>query len=300
MGINGIITHITIRMKVTLANLLKVIISIVIIIALLNWLLRESSTEILLRCFTWLSFIIISLFISLQLDKIKSYIRVFVGIGTFIVLAAGYLICINFFPSITTYIHIIMTIIFVCFVLIIFLTTNTQKIIPQTEKLATSNSNPTNLIINGRIRNEEQLKIFYDNLGDVPYSFRTYVCAIYDLCARDKDMKEDDWLKIEGLTYPIVIREREKAIFSDIKGNERECIQTIYDLCSNSDMVDKNRVIDNLKSTYKSIIENQKRFEIEQKRNNQALFISWIGVILTVILSVLSILISLYDVSFNS
>lgn len=289
-------------MKVTLAHVIKIIFSLIIIASVLYWLIMESSSVIILQCFTWLSFAIIALFVGIQLSEIKTAIRLLIGIGTFIILAVGYIVCAKFSPDITIYIHIIMTFILICFVLIIFLSNNSpSKIINQEDKITISKSSAIiNLIIRGRIDNEEQLELFYDNLGKVPFSFHTFVSAIYDLAQRDSEMSDDNWKKIQSLTYPIICKEKEKVKFHDIKGTEKEFIQTIYNICKNSDFNDKSRLLDNLNSTYKSILENQKRFEIEQRRNSQSLFISWIGIIVTVILSLLSILISLYDVSFNA
>ena len=73
--------------------------------------------------------------------------------------------------------------------------------------------------------------------------------------------------------------------------------KTIHTIVEKSDINDKERLIDNIKSLADAIIENEERLAIEHKRNNQSLTLSWGGIILTLILSIISIYITINGIT---
>ena len=284
-------------MKITLAQFLMYILGGSLFVLLMTTLLKQDAS-ILFTCISWITFLLISILLPMFFNKINTSIRILIGIGTFALLATTYIICIQYFADAIQYINTIMVIVFFgsLFIFYISIKSNNTEVVKSTPEPNVS-SNPIGLIIKGRIKTAKQLHTFYDNLEKPRFTYLTFLSAIYDATLRNTEITEGDWEKVESLVFPILQIEKDKERYDKITSKEKEFVQNIHTIVEKSDINDKERLIDNIKSLADAIIENEERLAIEHKRNNQSLTLSWGGIILTLILSIISIYITINGIT---
>ena len=284
-------------MKITLAQVLMYLLGGSLFVLLMITLLKQD-TSIIFTCISWVTFLLISVLLPLFFNKINTSIRILIGLGTFVLLATIYIICIQYFANAIQYINTVMVIVFLGSVFICYISIKSN--ITEVVKLKSepeASSNPIGLIINGRIKTAKQLHTFYNNLDKPRFTYLTFLNAIYDATLRNTEISESDWKIVENLVFPILQVEKDKERYDKIISKEKEFVQNIHTIVEKSDIKDKDRLIDNIKSLADAIIENQERFALEHKRNNQSLTLSWGGIILTLILSIVSIYITIKGIT---
>lgn len=284
-------------MKITLAQVLMYLLGGSLFVLLMITLLKQD-TSIIFTCISWVTFLLISVLLPLFFNKINTSIRILIGLGTFVLLSTIYIICIQYFANAIQYINTVMVIVFLGSVFICYISIKSN--ITEVVKLKSepeASSNPIGLIINGRIKTAKQLHTFYNNLDKPRFTYLTFLNAIYDATLRNTEISESDWKIVENLVFPILQVEKDKERYDKIISKEKEFVQNIHTIVEKSDIKDKDRLIDNIKSLADAIIENQERFALEHKRNNQSLTLSWGGIILTLILSIVSIYITIKGIT---
>lgn len=282
-------------MKITLAQVILFLLGSSLFILLMFTLVDPNK---LFTSLSWLTFLLISILLPIFFSKINTIIRLLIGFGTFVLLGTAYIICTQYFVGAIDYINICMVIVFFSSLFIFYISVKSNN--TDIEKLKaepTPSSNPIGLIINGRIKTAKQLHTFYDNLENPRFTYLTFLSAIYDATLRNTEITESDWEKVENLVFPILQIEKDKERYDKIISKEKEFVQNIHTIIEKSDIKDKERLIDNIKSLADAIIENQERFALEHKRNNQSLTLSWGGIILTLILSIVSIYITINGIT---
>lgn len=187
-------------------------------------------------------------------------------------------------------------------VLILFLLFVTLLLTQPSSQLPTSSKstpqNPVKHIVSGRITNESQLKVFYEEQGLEKCSYETFVRAA--LAYAREALDNDHWLLVSGLLEPIVLKFQEQQPFNELlKGQEKEMIHQIYRLTNLSGFPNRESVIFHLNILVGTIHEREQNYQAEKKRNSQSLTMSIIGLILTIILSFISICIGLFGWSFK-
>lgn len=182
-------------------------------------------------------------------------------------------------------------------ILIFFLLFVALLLTQQPSKLPTNNKAvpkiPIDHIVSGKITNESQLRLFYEEQRKENFSYETFVRTTLSI-ARDT-LDDKKWKLVNDFLEPIVLEFQEQQPFNELlKGQEKDMIQQIYRLTKLSDFPNRESVMFHLKSLVDKIHEREQSLQLEKKRNSQSLNLSIIGLILTIILSSISICISLF------
>ena len=233
---------------------------------------------------SWVEIFVFSFLISLGFNDQKMIIRILVFFASIILLGGGYFILGRLSNLNMLYVNSIIVLLFLLFVFVIIASPklNNDPIIPK---------NPNPYIINGRITTKNQLRLFYEEQTAGNYDFETFVKSALSV-ARDT-LNDDQWQLVKSLLEPIVLEFEEHQPFSKIEGQEKETLQDIYRLTSDYEKI-KEPIFVQLKSLVDTIYKKDQKLYAEEKRNSQALTLSIVGLILTIILSSISICISLF------
>ena len=276
-----------------LSELILWVIGVVLTGVILYCYFTGEPIEILLSCVSYMTIIFVSFFISLFFNKISTFIRVFIGVGVFILLTSLYVIFQNQNYNSVKYIN---STLFIVFVLLMILACRSS---PKLENNKESKDriyddwSPLDLILSGRINNRFDLLMFYDKHNNRHIAFSSFLNELYDSAILNKDLNKENLDQIKKLIVPIlkIVYSQEK--YDKLNSKERDFIQKIHSIVENDNSSNKERIYDNLNSLAEVLYDNQNRMQNEIKRNNQALVVSWFGIIVTIILSVLSILITI-------
>lgn len=155
--------------------------------------------------------------------------------------------------------------------------------------------NPVTNIVKGRLSSEFQLRIFYEDYYRNITSYNNFLRTILSI-GRD-ELSDENWNKVNSLIEPILLDLEEKEPFSKITGKEKESINNLYNLfLDNYRGKNKEVYLLQLRDLVDSIYERQRLLEDEERKNKQAYNLSLIGLLLTIILSLLSIMISIFNI----
>ena len=241
--------------------------------------------------FTYLScteFLVFSFLLTLAFNDQKMIIRILVFFASIILLGGGYVMLGRLFNLNMLFVNCIILLIFLLFVILILVSVASP--LPINNKKTLPNPNP--YIISGRISTKSQLRQFYNEQGTDILSFETFVRSALSV-ARDT-LDDNQWQTVSSFLEPIVFEFEEQQPFSIIEGQEKEALQQIYRLANQSDNQNRESIIFQLKSLVDTIHEREQKLSAEERRNSQALTLSIVGLILTIILSSISICISLF------
>lgn len=237
---------------------------------------------------SWMEFFSSSILIAFAFDKQKVIIMWLVFFASLIILGGSYLILERVFRLNMLYVNCLILFLFINFVILLF--SGASSPLPQ--KANPSPKNPLPLLVSGRITSKEQLKQFYDDQKLENVTFENYVRATLSLARESLD--DNQWGIARDLLQPIVNEFEDQQPFSLINGQEKESLQQIYLLVNQTGFRNKESIVYHLKRLADEIFQKNQRFEIEEKKNSQALTLSIIGLIITIILSSVSICISLF------
>jgi len=279
-------------MKFTLAHVIIGLFTILIIVIVsLNW---ESSSSIILTSTSWCAFIMFAFITALAFDKLGLKTQFLIGFLSLIVLLAIYYVLRTIFPSIILQIDLVILFVFVSLFGLIFASSqpainssnlpfSPSKLIPKTIKL----------IIDGKIKNSFDLKVFYKNEpAEKGLTYDRFLFLIYH-SAISCENEECNVDKVKSLIEPLIHEMEEHKPYDMVNTKERLLIQNIHSIAKREVLNNHEQILGNLESLSQAIYENQIRLDDEKKKNKQSLIVSWVGIFLTVILSIISIIISL-------
>ena len=247
------------------------------------------SMNIFFTYLSWLEFLVVSFLITFAFSDQKMIIRILVFGASVTLLGGGYVMLERLVGLNMLVINYIVLILFLLFVTLLL--TQPSSHLPISNK--STPQNPVKHIVSGRIKNESQLRVFYEEQEKERCSYETFVRAA--LSVARETLEDDQWRIVNDLLEPIVLEFQEQQPFSELlKGQEKEMIHQIYRLTKLSDFPNKEPIIFHLKSLVDIIHGREQDLQVEKKRNSQSLTLSIIGLILTIILSSISICISLF------
>lgn len=238
---------------------------------------------------SWVEFVAFSFLITFAFSTQKMIIRILVFLASFTLLGGVYAMLGQLLNLNMLFVNYIILILFLLFVVLLLIQQPTQR--PTKYKVAPKN--PIDHIVSGKITNENQLRLFYEEQGKENFSYETFVRTTLSV-ARDT-LDGEKWKQVNAFLEPIVLEFQEQQPFNELlKGQEKDMIQQIYRLTKLSDFPNRESVMFHLKSLVDTIHERDQKLQTEKKRNFQSLNLSIIGLILTIILSSISICIGLF------
>lgn len=269
-------------------HFITILLAIVLLIMLASFLFSTESMNAFFSYLSWAEFVVFSFLITFAFNDQKLIIRVLVFFASIILLGGGYVMLERLFNLNMLFINYIILFLFIAFVILILVSAASP--LPINNKKTPKN--PIPFIISSRITNKSQLRQFYDEQETENLSFETFVRGALSV-ARDT-LDDDQWKIVSSFIEPIISEFEEQQPFSKIDGQEKDTLQQIYRLANQYDNQNRDSIIFQLKSLVDTIYEKNQKLYDEEKRNSQALALSIIGLILTVILSSISICISLF------
>lgn len=269
-------------------HFITILLAIVLLIMLASFLFSTESMNAFFSYLSWAEFVVFSFLITFAFNDQKLIIRVLVFFASIILLGGGYVMLERLFNLNMLFINYIILFLFIAFVILILVSAASP--LPINNKKTPKN--PIPFIISSRITNKSQLRQFYDEQETENLSFETFVRGALSV-ARDT-LDDDQWKIVSSIIEPIISELEEQQPFSKIDGQEKDTLQQIYRLANQYDNQNRDSIIFQLKSLVDTIYEKNRKLYDEEKRNSQALALSIIGLILTVILSSISICISLF------
>ena len=130
------------------------------------------------------------------------------------------------------------------------------------------------------------------------YTFIDLLNTICDVC---KELSSNDKLQsqirekynvVYSIVKPILEEERETEFLSGLNGKERSTLLTLHKTLTKIDNQNRERTIHNISYLADVIVSLRQKVIEENKRNTQALTISIVGILLTIIFSLLSFLVA--------
>lgn len=187
---------------------------------------------------SWTEFLIFSFLITFAFNDQKMIIRILIFVATIILLGGVYIILGQIFGLNMLFVNYIILIFFLLFVALLLMQTPSQS--SKTDK--TVPANPIKHIIAGRITNESQLMLFFEEQKKENNSYETFVRSALSFARETLD--NDQWEIVNNLLEPIVSEFHEQQPFSKLlKGQEKEMIHHIYRLTNLSAFPNKESVI---------------------------------------------------------
>lgn len=277
-----------------LIHLITIFLFVGLLITVASMFYSAESINTFFTYLSWAEFLVVSFLITFAFSDKIMIIRILVFCTSVTLLGGGYVMLERLFGLNMLFVN--------CIVLILFLLFVTLLLTQPSSQLPTSNKstppNPVKHIVSGRITNENQLKVFYEEQGLENCSYETFVRAA--LAYAREALDNDQWKLVSGLLEPIVLEFQEQQPFNELlKGQEKEMIHQIYRLTNLPGFQNRDSVIFHLNILVGTIYEREQNLQAEKKRNSQSLLMSIIGLILTIILSFISICIGLFGWSFK-
>ena len=270
-------------------HLITIFLLIGLSIAVASMLYSAESMKTFFTYLSWVEFLVFSFLFTFAFSEQKIIIRILVFWASVTLLGGGYMMLERLFGLNMLFVNYIILLFFLLFVALLLTHQPTQ--LPTNNKALPQN--PIKDIVSGRIANESQLRLFYEEQENERCSYDLFVRA--SLSYARESLDDDQWKKVNDLLEPIILEFQKQQPFSKLlEGKEKEMIHQIYRLTNHSDFSNKESVLFHLKSLVDTIHEREQRLQAEKKRNSQSLNLSIIGLILTIILSSISICISLF------
>lgn len=272
-----------------LIHLIAILFLIGLLITVASMFGSAESMNTFFTYLSWVEFVVFSFLITFAFSTQKMIIRILVFLASFTLLGGVYAMLGRLLNLNMLFVNYIILIIFLLFVVLLLIQQPSQ--LPTKNKVAPKN--PIDHIVSGKITNESQLRLFYEEQGKENFSYETFVRTTLSV-ARDT-LDGEKWKQVNAFLEPIVLEFQEQQPFNELlKGQEKDRIQQIYRLTKLSDFPNRESVMFHLKSLVDIIHERDQKLQAEKKRNSQSLNLSIIGLILTIILSSISICIGLF------
>lgn len=158
---------------------------------------------------------------------------------------------------------------------------------------------PQNLIIaiyQGRYNTRNDLFRFYTNYTSKKDTFIDLLNVICEVCIEsinNQDLSQiikERCQKVYSIVKPILEEEKEVEYLMNVTGKERDSLMFLHNSSKKLDVSKQEAVIRHLSIIADSIIITKNKLTEENNRNTQSLTLSMIGIILTILFSLLSLL----------
>ena len=158
---------------------------------------------------------------------------------------------------------------------------------------------PQNLIIaiyQGRYNTRNDLFRYYTNYTSKKDTFIDLLNVICEVCIEsinNQDLSQiikDRCQKVYSIVKPILEEEKEVEYLMNVTGKERDSLMFLHNSSKKLDVSKQEAVIRHLSIIADSIIITKNKLTEENNRNTQSLTLSMIGIILTILFSLLSLL----------
>lgn len=248
---------------------------------------------------SWVGYLILSIFIAWCFNKQPSIIKMLIAIIIIVCLLIVYAIIANRVPNNIPYINALGIGIFssflVCLVYACFASKqdhveNSQKSKPE---------DPAYLIqaiYNGRYATRNDLYRFYTNYTSKKDTFIDLLNVICDVCLESANNEglssivKERCNKVYSLVRPILDEEKEVDYLMNVCGKERDSLLTLYKFSNMLEQHNRELAIQHISLIADYVVASQEKLADENRRNTQSLTISIVGILLTIVFSLLSFL----------
>ena len=201
-------------------------------------------------------------------------------------------------PNVISYINAFGLAIFVsfiiCFIYIFPFSSKNSNEKTQNKEL----DKPQNLIIaiyQGRYNTRNDLFRFYTNYTSKKDTFIDLLNVICEVCIEsinNQDLSQiiERCQKVYSIVKPILEEEKDVEYLMNVTGKERDSLMFLHNSSKKLDVSKQEAVIRHLSIIADSIIITKNKLTEENNRNTQSLTLSMIGIILTILFSLLSLL----------
>lgn len=202
-------------------------------------------------------------------------------------------------PNVISYINAFGLAIFVssiiCFIYIFPFSSKNSNEKTQNKEL----DKPQNLIIaiyQGRYNTRNDLFRFYTNYTSKKDTFIDLLNVICEVCIEsinNQDLSQiikERCQKVYSIVKPILEEEKDVEYLMNVTGKERDPLMFLHNSSKKLDVSKQEAVIRHLSIIADSIIITKNKLTEENNRNTQSLTLSMIGIILTILFSLLSLL----------
>ena len=202
-------------------------------------------------------------------------------------------------PNVISYINAFGLAIFVsfiiCFIYIFPFSSKNSNEKTQNKEL----DKPQSLIIaiyQGRYNTRNDLFRFYTNYTSKKDTFIDLLNVICEVCIEsinNQDLSQiikERCQKVYSVVKPILEEEKEVEYLMNVTGKERDSLMYLHNSSKKLDVSKQEAVIRHLSIIADSIIITKNKLTEENNRNTQSLTLSMIGIILTILFSLLSLL----------
>lgn len=202
-------------------------------------------------------------------------------------------------PNVISYINAFGLAIFVsfiiCFIYIFHFSSKNSNEKTQNKEL----DKPQSLIIaiyQGRYNTRNDLFRFYTNYTSKKDTFIDLLNVICEVCIEsinNQDLSQiikERCQKVYSVVKPILEEEKEVEYLMNVTGKERDSLMFLHNSSKKLDVSKQEAVIRHLSIIADSIIITKNKLTEENNRNTQSLTLSMIGIILTILFSLLSLL----------
>lgn len=202
-------------------------------------------------------------------------------------------------PNVISYINALGLAIFVSFIICFIYI---FPFYPKNSNEKTQNKEldkPQNLIIaiyQGRYNTRNDLFRFYTNYTSKKDTFIDLLNVICEVCIEsinNQDLSQiikERCQKVYSIVKPILEEEKEVEYLMNVTGKERDSLMFLHNSSKKLDVSKQEAVIRHLSIIADSIIITKNKLTEENNRNTQSLTLSMIGIILTILFSLLSLL----------
>lgn len=248
---------------------------------------------------SWVGFFILSIFIACCFNKQPSIIKMLVVIIIIVFLLIVYAIIANRAPSNIPYINALGNGVFSSFwVCVVYACLPTNKVQVESSKKSKL-EDPAYLIqaiYNGRYKSRNDLYRFYTNYTSKKDNFIDLLNVICDVClesANNENLSstvKEKCNKVYSIVSPILDEEKEVDYLMNVRGKERDSLLSLYKLSNMLETHNRESAIQHISLIADYIVATQEKLADENRRNTQSLTISIVGILLTIVFSLLSFL----------
>lgn len=288
-----------IKRKMTLAHAVIIALVIFVLLSTLQAFGVINLSYFSYNLCSWIGLLTLSIIVAWCFNTQPGIIKFFIFVFVVVFLLVLYTIMAQINPSGIPYINAMGLGICCSLVVCIIYATLSQSNSAEKREYDSKLDDPQRLIqsiYNGRYSSREDLFRFYINYTSKKDTFIDLLNVICDVC---KDASTNENIKDEvremckivlSIVNPILVEERKMDYLSNLKGKERSALLTLHNYIIELEDSNKALAIQNISYIADLIDALQLKLKEENKRNTQSLTISIVGILLTVIFSLLSFL----------
>lgn len=249
---------------------------------------------------SWIGLITLSITIACCFNKQPGIIQFFIFVFIAVFLLVLYTLVAQINPDGIPYINAmgmgVCCALFVCIIYGILSRSKNDK-----KKDAESELNEPQRLIQaiykGRYSSRDDLFRFYNYTSkkDTFIDLLNVICDVCMECSSNENFKSQvrqEYNVVYSIVNPILEEERELEYLSRLNGKERDSLVNLHKNMIDIESINRENVIQNISYIADTIVSLQQKLKEENKRNTQALTISIVGILLTIIFSLLSFLVA--------